>query len=245
VKRRRTIVTLFVAAGIGFAAAFYYIQERPLAADVLSETMLVGETTRSYRLVVPHMRPKPCPVVFAFHGAGDSADSMAAYARLDGLAAESGFVLVYPAGRGATWQCIEADSDHLGENLDIRFFDALLNRITMRFNVDIDRVCVIGMSNGASFAQLLAHARSRSIAGVVAHSGAAPPGLPPSNRQLPVLLIAGADDPIVDAMRTDLKRYNAAGHDVELIIVEGLGHEWSTQHNERIRRFVAERRISR
>ncbi len=218
---------------------------RRVAADVSSETLTVGNITRSFRLVVPHKLPKPCAVVFAFHGIGDSTDSMASYSRLDRVASDNGFILVYPAGKNGMWASRDVGPDAFDDNSDVQFFDALCGWIASRFEIDLARIYAIGMSNGASFTQLLAHARSSEIAAVVAHSGASPQGLHAPDRRFPVLLIVGGDDPAVTSMKSDADRYNTSGHEAEIIIVDGLGHEWSRGHNAQMWKFLAEHQLAR
>src|SRR5438874_2502131 len=63
------------------------------------ESLTVGNQKRVYRLVVPKSvdLTKPAPLVIAFHGMGiDSKDLMPKYTKLDDLAADKKFLLVYP-----------------------------------------------------------------------------------------------------------------------------------------------------
>ena len=92
---------------------------------------------------------------------------MAAYSGLDRLAAEKGFVLVYPVARNHMWATMDIDPRNLDRNPDVRFFDQLLGHLGNRFRLDPNRIYLVGMSNGASFAQLLASARP-GVAAVVA-----------------------------------------------------------------------------
>ena len=75
--------------------------------------LTVDDAARSYRIVIPHTLPHPAPIVFAFHGIGDSTETIASYSRLDQLAARSGFILVYPAARNGMWAAIDASPDTL------------------------------------------------------------------------------------------------------------------------------------
>lgn len=243
VKQRRYIAA-FALIVVLAAGAHHLISSRPPAVDVSQETIVVSDDERSFRLVVPKAHSDSVSVVFAFHGMGDSPDSMAAHSRLDYLAAENGFILVYPAGRKSMWLAHVGDSGTLDANRDVQFFDAVLEDISSRYDIDGDRVYVMGMSNGASFVQLLATARSDVVAAAVAHSGSRPQELPDSERAFPILLIVGSDDPVATSMQSDFDDYRSVGHDVDLVTVDGLGHAWSTGHNSDAWDFLANHWVS-
>jgi poly(3-hydroxybutyrate) depolymerase len=98
---RLLISTLFFA--LAACVAFLAVREHPLRADVGTHELVAEGGARSYRLLLPHDSTTPKPVVFAFHGIGETPESMAAYSRLDRLAADNGFVLVYPAAQNSMW----------------------------------------------------------------------------------------------------------------------------------------------
>jgi polyhydroxybutyrate depolymerase len=237
VNHRRAFTTILFFGALALMAC-YFMYEPPPAAEVATETLTVGNITRSYRVVVPQVLRVPAPVVFAFHGVGDTPEGMAESTRLDRLAADAGYLLVYPVGRNASWDAVEVDPEALEENADVQFFDALLERIAAQHAIDLQRIYLLGMSNGAAFAQLLAHARSHDIAAVVAHSGLCPQGLNPPEHQFPILLIVGSADHAAEAIQADFERYQAAGHDTQLIVVPGLGHEWARGRSEEAWEFL-------
>ena len=91
--------------------------------------------------------------------AGNS-ESMAAYTRLNRLVIDQGFLLIYPCGRNGVWNVTGIQPDTLARNPDVQFFDAIFEHLASHYAIDSGRVYLLGMSNGASFVQLLAHARS-------------------------------------------------------------------------------------
>jgi|GEM_PF-2769651 len=101
----------------------------------------------------------------------------------------------------------------------------------------------MGMSNGVSLVQLLANARSSTVAAVVAHSGPRPRSLKNAEHPFPILLIVGSDDFAASSMQSDLDYYRSTGHDAELLVVDGLGHAWSTRNNAAAWRFLVDRRL--
>ncbi|GAA5511215.1 hypothetical protein Rcae01_06731 [Novipirellula caenicola] len=179
------------------------------------------------------------PIVFAFHGIGDSPASMAAYCQLDRIAADNSFILVYPEAQNSMWSAVNIDPTNLDANPDVRFFDALYSRVVSDQNVAPNRVYLVGMSNGASFAHVLATARPNLIAALVAHSGLRPRDLGPCDDSLPMMLFAGAEDSVAPMIESDAELYRDAGCAVEFIRVPRLAHEWSTRHNMDMWRFLS------
>ena len=199
----------------------------------VSESISVANDTRRYTVVVPHRLQSNPPLVFAFHGTGDTPDSMAAYSQLNTLAARQQFILVYPVAVGAHWDTRSSSADSI--NADLQFFDQLLPQLVQRYQINPQRVYAMGMSNGATFAQLLAATRSQQIAAIVAHSGTPPQiGSLPSHIS-PTLLIVGDDDPLFDSVI-----HSATKLKLPLVSVHGLGHEWSVRHNTEAWKFLSQ-----
>ncbi len=217
--------------------------QNPIAADVYPhEEIAVGEVQRTIRLVIPQRLKGPVPVVFAFHGIGDAPDAMPKYADLDRLACEHGFVLVYPVANPRMWRTEGPDAS-TAENPDVQFFDAILKHLKQRQQIDDQPIYLMGMSNGASFAQLLAFERSDEIAAVVAHSGASPKEWRSKRlvRPFPILLVVGAND-AVDAIEESEASYREQGHTTRLLVVPGIGHAWAKDRNEEFWEFLAKHR---
>lgn len=229
-----SLIVIIAASVLAFT-----FREGPLNADIRNDQLVIDETTRNYRIVVPHESIQPTPVVFAFHGIGDSTDSMAEYSRLDRIATRNGFLLVYPAALNSMWATISTDLSNLDSNPDVRFFDKLLDHLTSVYEIDRDRIYLIGMSNGATFVQMLAAARSNEIAAVVAHSGSRLKGLPETEYTQPIMLVVGANDLESTAMQTDAEEYRRRGQTVEFISVPRLAHAWSPRHNSDMWRFLS------
>jgi polyhydroxybutyrate depolymerase len=163
---------------------------------------------------------------------------MAKSSRLDQLAARNGFILVYPDA--FMWETVDAKADNLDTNKDVRFFDQLLSHLSKHYEIDRHRVYAVGMSNGAMFVHLLAVARSNDIAAIAAHSGIRTKDIGSPKSPIPVMLVAGENDPVLKPMQSDADRYRADGHIVEFVSVPGLGHKWSMRHNSDIWNFLSQ-----
>ena len=240
-EQRRLSIRHIAATAFGaaiFVLAFCVIQTTPTTVDVVNDALVVDGIERTFRVVVPQSVTTKAPVVFAYHGIGDSPEAMAAYSQLDQLAADEGILLIYPAGINAMWAAFDVAPNSLDENPDVRFFDALLRHVNANYSINLARVYLVGMSNGASFVHVLANARPDTIAGVVAHSGPRPRALGKFRGEFPVLLVVGGDDLSLTSIQSDLNDYRTAGQPVKLIVVEGAGHSWSVHSNSTAWEFV-------
>ncbi|HEY1067567.1 MAG TPA: PHB depolymerase family esterase [Pirellulales bacterium] len=200
----------------------------------------VNGVERAYRLVVPKSLDlnKPAPLVFAYHGLGDSKDWMPWHSKLSKLADEKGFILVYPNARYRFWPLLPQIAQD-----DLKFFDAMYDAITKQYNIDLNRVHVVGMSNGGYFSHLLASERNGKIASIVCHSG----GLGQYTFQAidvaqkySVLVIHGAVDTVVNVTEGRRVRdfYTKWGHPVEYIEIPGWNHYWAAKKNDAIWDFL-------
>jgi polyhydroxybutyrate depolymerase len=211
----------------------------------VDEKLQVGTQERLYRLVVPKSvdLKRPAPLVVAFHGMGiDSSKLMPRYTKLDDLAADKKFVLVYPEAIGRSWGL-----NPKKVTADLAFFDALVAEISGKYEVDSNRIYVLGMSNGGYFAHLVGKERSTKVAAVCSHSG--PLGLQTlvgigAERKFPVMIVHGDKDRLLDVKfaRENRDKYQREKHEVKYVEVPGLNHFWATDAkiNEQIWEFFEE-----
>ena len=170
-------------------------------------------------------RTAPCPVVFAFHGHGGTAQQAAAMfachrhwpeaivVYLQGMNSP-GVLNVDPEGREPGWQYNLGDQ----HDRDLKCFDTVFASLKQDYQVDAKRIYATGHSNGGSFTYLLWAARGDALA-AVAPCGTAtlvgdmelPAGLPfglgpwvegakrsmKTLKPKPVMHVAGENDPLV------------------------------------------------
>jgi polyhydroxybutyrate depolymerase len=115
---------------------------------------------------------KPAPVVFALHPFGMNAQYMQTRAPIGRAWASAITVFpdgsVVPGGNMApSWQGRPGDRG----DRDLAFFDAMLTWLDEKGCIDRGRVFVLGYSNGAGLAYLLACERSPAVAGVAIAAG--------------------------------------------------------------------------
>jgi polyhydroxybutyrate depolymerase len=137
----------------------------------------------------------PAAVLMAFAGTGRNGPFMERYsglgAQLDRGPAAIG---VFPNADGMSWNATESRE---GPD-DVDFVSDLLDAVSARWCVDLDRVTAAGVSNGGSMAALLACAMPQRLAGVAIVAGGFAT-LPPCRTRWPVsvLEIHGRADQVV------------------------------------------------
>ncbi|MEJ4121195.1 CE1 family esterase [Corynebacterium macginleyi] len=107
---------------------------------------------RSFILSLPenYTAQKEWPVVLAFHGWGQSAESLRGYSRLDAAQA----ITVFPTGENKAWSPAPYAVTRGSE--DKKFVLDILDSLRATYNVDDSRLFATGMSNGGGFAAYLA-----------------------------------------------------------------------------------------
>ena len=133
---------------------------------------------REYLLYIPPNidNSENLPIIFNFHGYQGQAEQFFNQTDLVEIADNNGVVLVYPQGSdlpvGAShWNAAPFSSSstsfvNKSSTDDIGFFKALLDEINQNNIIDLNRVYVIGYSNGGMFSHFLACNTENIIAAV-------------------------------------------------------------------------------
>jgi pimeloyl-ACP methyl ester carboxylesterase len=141
-----------------------------------------------------------------------------------GAIAQDHWLIAYPQAVSSWW-----------DNDSIAMLDDLVDDLLTRFNVDVNRVFIAGVSNGATGAVRYATLAPQRFAAVVSLMGAgrkvpaqAPPYLANLSR-LPILIVHGDMDPIIDIEASKdaaaALRKGAPTVAVELHVLKGRGHD--------------------
>lgn len=115
---------------------------------------------------------EPRPLVIDMHGWGGNGEQQRGNSRFDVVAAQEGFVAVWPDGRNSSWNAGAAccgSSSARGVD-DVGFLRSLIASVGSAHNVDLDRVYLTGFSNGCAMAQRMAAEASDVIAAVACTS---------------------------------------------------------------------------
>lgn len=145
-----------------------------------------------------HDGKTPLPVVLNFHGRLSSPSQAEWISEMTPKADASGFVVVYPAGIGQTWNggfcCGQAQSENVD---DVGFTRALLDELGAKLCIDARRVFATGLSNGGFMSHRLACELADRIAAVGPVAGhLLLPSCKPS-RPVPVIHFHGTSDTVV------------------------------------------------
>jgi polyhydroxybutyrate depolymerase len=151
---------------------------RPDPPDSFTDTGLVGQ--RPYRFRVPRIydRARPAPLVILLHGYGVSGWAQDLYFGFGQLAERRGFLYAYPDGvrdaKGLRFWNAFPSLAAAGVSLpdDVGYITAIIDDMSVRFNVDAHRVYLVGHSNGAFMAYRYACERPTRIAAIAGLAGA-------------------------------------------------------------------------
>lgn len=215
-------------------------------------TIDVGGVSRSYLLHEPAGDAGvPRPLVIAMHFYPGTGAAMREMTGLDATADRNGFLVAYPEGQGGGFNALIC----CGTGDDVAFLKALTDDLVGTGRVDPDRVYLTGISNGGDMAFRGAVELSDVFAAVAVVSGGyiGPrteaagyvPGAPVS-----VLSIIGSEDRYVADFEAGLATWRqrlrctpataapaaptvtrtlarcADGSDVDVHVVDGMGHAW-------------------
>lgn len=198
-----------------------------------SETIVVNGTTRTYYLSVPSNLPAgtAVPLLFAFHGCcGDTPAAMATYTGFDNIAIQQKFIVIYPAAINNTWATLTTLAA-----TDMAFVDALYAFATSKYNIDLNRFYMTGMSQGAIFANIATALRSGEVAAEAPHSGEiadVPQQVKAGNlviqHKYGVNAVVGLNDTVVPPVYSEnmIATYQSWGQPTLLVEIPNLGHAW-------------------
>lgn len=217
--RHRTVLTSFtaiVAAGLiagiapaGAAPTAAKVKARPSTGctapqqfeanrtpDTQVQVAVPGQTgeyaTRWYYEAVPSTASatKPAPLIVDLHGYSEGATVHRLMSALSTLGEREGFITVTPQGQGPVPRWDTA----LKNSPDVAFIGALLDQVEAQRCIDLNRVYVAGLSNGAFMTSAMACVYADRFAAAAPVAGIqTPKGCKPA-RPVPVVTFHGTAD---------------------------------------------------
>lgn len=155
----------------------------------VARTFPSGGVDRTYRLAVPtdYDPDQPAPLVVNLHGSGSNALQASVYGDVPRAGTDRGMVVVAPEAIDGRWELG-------GEGADGTFLIDVVDDLTARYCIDLDRIHLIGMSLGAWKAAATACAFAGRFASVALVTVEVFPG---TCDPLPVIAFHGTADPVV------------------------------------------------
>jgi len=179
-------------------------------------TLEIDEIERKYFVHIPegYNSEELFPLVFVLHGGGGNAERIGKFTGFTQLSDKEKFIVVYPLGYDKHWNDGRTDvkSKAHQENInDILFFDEMISALTLLFKIDIKRIYVTGISNGAMMSFRIACELSDKITAIAAVAGSIPEdiiGNCSPAAQVSVLVINGVEDELVPFDGGQVKVFN-------------------------------------
>ena len=121
-----------------------------ISQEVTVESFSYDGLERSYIQYVPtsYSESNPVPLVLNLHGYSSNAGEQMIYSDFYNIAETEGFILIHPEGTIDDAGFQFWNSGNISEVDDVGFLSALIDQIALEYNINLDRVYSMGMSNG-------------------------------------------------------------------------------------------------
>jgi polyhydroxybutyrate depolymerase len=159
----------------------------------------VDGVRRTYRSITSVQAPSRVPLLIVLHGRGQSSSVAARQTGFLGLAEQRRAVLVFPDGEQRSWDAGHGCCGAAGSRRapDVSFVAAIVSDAVRRWPVDVERVYLVGYSNGGKLAYSAVCAHSTLFAAVATYGAVPLAPCPPGTLPVPFLLAAGTADPVL------------------------------------------------
>jgi len=179
-----------------------------LAQTVTEEFVVHDGLSRSYILYVPssYDGTQSVPLVLNLHGYSSNAGQQMIYSNFYTIADSEGFILIHPQGTidSNGFQFWNSSTSMINGNNsdidDVGFLSSLIDSIAFEYNINLDRIYSMGMSNGGFMSYTLGCILSDKIAAIASVTGSMTEAqidfCDPQN-EIPIMQIHGTADPTV------------------------------------------------
>jgi len=153
--------------------------DEPLPGAFLNRSFANHAGTRNYMLYVPASyateSSDPVPAIVMLHGCTQSPHDFAAGTRMNALADQHGFLVIYPAqaanaNGSRCWNWFRPE-DQMRDSGEPSLIAGITREVASEYRIDARRIFVAGMSAGASMAVILGAMYPELYVAVGAHSG--------------------------------------------------------------------------
>lgn len=198
-----TVVMALVSAitDPSFADSPPTFSRNTLAAGLVTEVhaVTVDGVRRTYRSIMSVQATGRIPLLIVLHGRGQTDSVAASQTGFLGLAERRRVVLVFPDGERRSWDaghgcCGFAGSRHAP---DVPFVAAIVADAVRRWPVDVERVYLVGYSNGGKLAYSAVCADPKLFAAAATYGAVPLSPCSPGTPAVPFLLAAGTADRVL------------------------------------------------
>lgn len=145
-------------------------------ANLVEQSVQVGDLTRTYLLSVPksYQPGMPTALVMVFHGQKTDAAYVADSAEMHEIGERDGFIVVYPQGLKNSWNSGGRKGENWAEknNIDdVGFVRAMVASLSQQFSIDRRRIYAAGISNGGRMSYRLACDAADLVAAIASVAG--------------------------------------------------------------------------
>ena len=144
-----------------FFIAFFLLGGTKEKITLKKEIINFDEKIREYYVSLPEDISKPFPIIINFHGFLSHAMDQQGFSQMDNYAHQNGIGVIYPEGVKRSWNVGKAI---LNDENDIGFVNALIDSVSLKYNIDSNRIYACGFSNGGTFSYELICGLSNKIA---------------------------------------------------------------------------------
>lgn len=177
---------------------------------------------RSYLVHLPvnYTPEKKYPLIFVMHGIASRAKAIAGFSGFTEQSDLKDFIVCYPQGYKWSWGITLLIGPAPKKGIDdYGFFDRLIDSLDTDYSIDLENVYACGISNGGFMSALLACNLSERFAGIaLVCSNMFEPveELYQVGKPMPILIIAGTKDPLLDYAGGKMKlknKYSSIGYE--------------------------------
>jgi polyhydroxybutyrate depolymerase len=176
-------------------------EDSPQRGSTLDVSLRSGGLERDYRLYIPasYDPQTPTPLVVMLHGLTSNITDIEYYTEISQKADQAGFIVAYPQSLGGPAAIWITTPGLFLLSPDLTFIEAMLEEIRATYTLDPARLYVLGYSNGAAMAHLMACELSEQVAAIGTVGGTYWMWQEPCNptRGIPVMTFHAIPDPTV------------------------------------------------
>ncbi|PIR43469.1 hypothetical protein COV24_02600 [candidate division WWE3 bacterium CG10_big_fil_rev_8_21_14_0_10_32_10] len=167
------------------------------------KNLIVDNLTRTYLIHEPKnlVRDEPVPLLIALHGAFSNARMEANVSGLTEKSDKEGFLVVYPNGSGLfgnyllSWNAGNCCGYAKERNInDVKFIKNVINDVESTYNIDKNKVFVVGISNGGMLTYKIGCELSDIVKGIGVVAGALNTKSCNPKNNVPVIVFHGTED---------------------------------------------------